>query len=258
MKKSIRSAMSVLLAAALFCSGCSGQASDGNSGDAGQTANGGNTGDVGQTANGGNAGDVGQTPNGGNSGDAGQAANEGNNGSTGQTAQDGNAGSTKNGDQSEESALSEAEKKLREQQAAVLERIGRKEDFHIDEFGNNVYIFSPADDPEKVQQILTRLWNAQEKNQFGEARYGLYFLPGEYDESISVKVGYYMQVSGLGYLPDDTQVKSLNCDARWLGGNDNHNATCNFWRGVENLRVNSTVMWAVSQATFMRRVHITG
>lgn len=153
---------------------------------------------------------------------------------------------------------SEEEKMQKEQQIAILEKIGRDEDFHIDMFGENVYIFSPSDDAARVQEVLDRLWRAQEKNQFGAKRYSVYFLPGKYDDDISVKVGYYMQVSGLGYLPDDTQVKALNCDARWLGGDDNHNATCNFWRGVENLRVNSTVMWAVSQATFMRRMHITG
>ncbi len=154
--------------------------------------------------------------------------------------------------------MSEEQKVQREQQMAVLTKIGRGEDFHTEMFGENVYVFSPVDDAAQVQGILDRLWSAQEKNQFGWERYCVYFLPGEYDKDISVKVGYYMQVSGLGYLPDDTQIKTLNCDARWLGGNDNHNATCNFWRGVENLRVNSTVMWAVSQATFMRRMHITG
>ena len=154
--------------------------------------------------------------------------------------------------------MSEEQKVQREQQMAVLTKIGRGEDFHTEMFGENVYVFSPVDDAAQVQGILDRLWSAQEKNQFGWERCCVYFLPGEYDKDISVKVGYYMQVSGLGYLPDDTQIKTLNCDARWLGGNDNHNATCNFWRGVENLRVNSTVMWAVSQATFMRRMHITG
>ncbi len=132
------------------------------------------------------------------------------------------------------------------------------ENYHIDALGENTYVFSPLDDPKEVQAVLDRLWQVQEVNQFGEERYAVYFLPGEYDESISVKVGYYMQVAGLGYLPDDTKLPALNCDARWLGGPDNHNATCNFWRGVENLQINSNTMWAVSQATFMRRVHIGG
>ena len=40
-------------------------------------------------------------------------------------------------------------------------------------------------------------------------------------------------------------------------GSVNYNALCNFWRSVENLTTtaNST-MWAVSQATSMRRMNI--
>lgn len=134
----------------------------------------------------------------------------------------------------------------------------RTEDYHYDLFGENVFVFSPEDDPAEVKKILDELWKKQETNQFGDERYSVYFLPGDYDESISVKVGYYMQVAGLGYLPGDTNITSLNCDARWLGDDSNHNATCNFWRGVENLTIESNTMWAVSQATFMRRVHVKG
>jgi len=47
--------------------------------------------------------------------------------------------------------------------------------------------------------------------------------------------------------------------ADWLGGN---NATCNFWRGAENLSVtpsnNDVNPWAVSQGTHFRRMHMHG
>ncbi len=130
--------------------------------------------------------------------------------------------------------------------------------FHNEIFGENVYIFSPEDNPEEVQQVLDDLWEQQETNQFGEERYSVLFLPGEYSDSIKVQVGYYMQVSGLGMLPTDTKVPALECSATWLGDDSNHNATCNFWRGVENIEIGSNTMWAVSQATFMRRVNIDG
>ncbi len=130
--------------------------------------------------------------------------------------------------------------------------------FHNEVFGGNVYIFSPEDNPGEVQKVLDDLWEQQETNQFGEERYSVLFLPGEYDESIKVQVGYYMQVSGLGMLPTDTQIPALECSAAWLGDDNNHNATCNFWRGVENIDIGSNTMWAVSQATFMRRVNIDG
>lgn len=126
-------------------------------------------------------------------------------------------------------------------------------------FGDNTYIFSPKDNPAEVNQILEELWEKQETNQFGKERYAVYFMPGTYDESIAVKVGFYMQVAGLGMLPTDTEITSLNCDARWLGDDPgNHNACCNFWRGVENLSIGNNTVWAVSQATFMRRVNIDG
>ena len=42
----------------------------------------------------------------------------------------------------------------------------------------------------------------------------------------------------------------------------NHNATVNFWRSCENLAVlptnNNTMTWAVSQGTWLRRMHVQG
>lgn len=131
-----------------------------------------------------------------------------------------------------------------------------RENYHLDSFGENVWFFAPEDDPELVQKELNTLWGQQETNQFGDVRYAVYFLPGEYDEQIQPKVGFYMQVAGLGAMPDDVSLYTVGCDARWLGDNGNHNATCNFWRGVENLSARHYVTWAVSQATFMRRVHL--
>lgn len=139
------------------------------------------------------------------------------------------------------------------------ENTGMKElrqDYHLEAFGSNVYFFAPEDDPEKVQEILEEIWKKQEKNQFGDYRFAIYFFPGIYDEKIQARVGFYTQIAGLGASPDDVSLYNLTCDARWLGDNKNHNATCNFWRGTENLSVREYVTWAVSQATFMRRVHI--
>lgn len=126
-------------------------------------------------------------------------------------------------------------------------------------FGEHTYIFSPEDDPAEVNAILEELWGSQETAQFGTDRYAVYFMPGTYDESIAVNVGFYTQAAGLGVRPTDTKISSLKCDARWLGDDpNNHNACCNFWRGVENLEIDSNTVWAVSQATFMRRVDIEG
>ena len=132
-------------------------------------------------------------------------------------------------------------------------------DFHNELLGRNVYIFSPEDDPALVNDVLADLYEKQEENEFGKSRYAIYFMPGIYDESIEVNVGYYMQVAGLSILPTDTRIESLQCTAEWLGNDpNNHNACCNFWRGVENIELGSNTMWAVSQATFMRRVQVDG
>lgn len=136
------------------------------------------------------------------------------------------------------------------------EIIPGRQDYHLEAFGRNIYFFAPEDDPEEAQEILDGIWKKQEKNQFGDDRYAVYFLPGTYDERIQARVGFYTQIAGLGVSPDDVSLYNLTCDARWLGDNKNHNATCNFWRGAENLAVREYVTWAVSQATFMRRFHI--
>ncbi len=125
-------------------------------------------------------------------------------------------------------------------------------------FGPNVLVFSPTDDPEKVNSELTALFNKQETSQFDSRRYSVLFKPGEYSEIIDLKTGFYTEVNGLGMLPTDTTLQSFNNPATWLGDDGNHNATCNFWRGISNLQINNNVMWAVSQATFMRRMQING
>jgi len=55
------------------------------------------------------------------------------------------------------------------------------------------------------------------------------FKPGSY--SVNVPLGFYTEVRGLGQSPDQVSVATIRSDA-YLS---NNNATCNFWRGVENL-----------------------
>ena len=65
---------------------------------------------------------------------------------------------------------------------------------------------------------------------------------------------------GLGSTPDAVTITGgVNTTAEWSQGN----ATQNFWRGIENLAVIPTVyvseaMWATSQATWLRRLHVRG
>ena len=131
------------------------------------------------------------------------------------------------------------------------------EDFHSELLGENVYLFKESDDHEKIQKVVDSVFLRQETDQFGTNRIAFCFFPGDYSD-IDIKVGFYTQVLGLGVLPTDVKIGSLNCPATWLGDEYNHNATCNFWRSVENVEIMSNTMWAVSQATDMRRVQIDG
>ena len=53
-----------------------------------------------------------------------------------------------------------------------------RRNFHIDSFGENVWFFAPEDDPVAVRKELEMLWERQEANQFGDARYAVYFFQG--------------------------------------------------------------------------------
>jgi hypothetical protein len=124
------------------------------------------------------------------------------------------------------------------------------------DFGPNVFILDPA--TPDLQGKMDAVFKQQERAQFGQGRYAVLLKPGKYQASI--KVGFYMQVAGLGLLPGDVEVTgAVRAKADWMG----NNATCNFWRSIENLSINPTEdkgnsIWAVSQATAMRRVHVKG
>lgn len=125
------------------------------------------------------------------------------------------------------------------------------------DFGPNVLIFDPL--MTNIQSRIDAIFRQQERSQFGSNRYAYFFKPGKYD--LDVQVGFYMQVLGLGKSPGDAAITgAVRSKARWMA---NNNATCNFWRCVENLSVTptqegSTNIWAVSQATALRRVHVKG
>ncbi|MDC0708701.1 hypothetical protein POL68_09495 [Stigmatella sp. ncwal1] len=126
------------------------------------------------------------------------------------------------------------------------------------DFGPNVFIFDPSMPTSTIQSRLNSIFAQQEKNHFGNERYAYFFKPGQYN--LDVQIGFYMNVFGLGQSPDDVTITgAVRTKADWFQGN----ATQNFWRGTENLSVVPTLdsnkmVWAVSQATTMRRVHVKG
>ena len=124
------------------------------------------------------------------------------------------------------------------------------------DFGPNVTVFDPSMSASSIQSKLDSVFTQQQTNQFGSARQALLFKPGTY--SANANVGFYTQVAGLGFSPDDVTINgAVHAEADWFQGN----ATQNFWRDAENLSVNptgGTDRWAVSQAAPYRRMHVRG
>jgi len=123
------------------------------------------------------------------------------------------------------------------------------------DLGPNVLVFDPTMSASTIQSQINGVYSVQQNNQFGSARNALLFKPGTYD--VTVPLGFYTEVRGLGQSPDQVSVATMRSDA-FLSGN---NATCNFWRGVENFATGAaggTTQWAVSQANPFRRMHVRG
>lgn len=128
------------------------------------------------------------------------------------------------------------------------------EGFFEPDFGPNVFIFDPAQSD--AQALINAIFKEQESAEFGSGRFAFLFKPGRYE--LDVPVGFYTQVAGLGASPSDVRIMGrIWTDAAWK----DHNATCNFWRSIENLTIEPAQgvnMWAVSQAAPLRRLHIKG
>jgi hypothetical protein len=127
----------------------------------------------------------------------------------------------------------------------------------IPNFGPNVLIFDPT--MTNLQSQLDSVYAEQKYNQFGTQRTAIMFKPGQYT-NLDLPVGYYTEVLGLGQSPDDV---TIACYLHSDGVLVNENATVNFWRSAENFGVIPTnsadyMMWAVSQGTALRRMHVHG
>ncbi|MDP4238532.1 MAG: coagulation factor 5/8 type domain-containing protein [Bacteroidota bacterium] len=125
--------------------------------------------------------------------------------------------------------------------------------------GKNAYLFEPGMNMKEVQTLLDTLYKRQsgKKSEFSNSRVALFFKPGTYH--LDVKVGYYMQVYGLGNSPDEVVIVGA---VRSNSTSKSKNVLSNFWRSAENLTVVPTVdsanIWGVSQAAPLRRIHIKG
>lgn len=130
----------------------------------------------------------------------------------------------------------------------------------LEMFGENVIFYSPKDKTSMIQQETDEIFAKQERAQFEEGRYSFMFKQGKYSNRLKIEVGFYTQAAGLGMFPTDTRIGKLLVSANWLTawGGKLKNATCNFWRSMENITINKSTLWAVSQATSFRRMKVKG
>lgn len=96
---------------------------------------------------------------------------------------------------------------------------------------------------------------------FSDKRYAILFAPGVYD-GLDLEVGYYVQVVGLGATPQHVTFQNGRgpyCPAlrknEMIGGRPGLSLDT-FWRVAENYATTEDQLWAVSQASPLRRVHM--
>ncbi len=127
-------------------------------------------------------------------------------------------------------------------------------------WGDAVDIFSPDDDKDRInsriKSISEKMMKASDA-EWSDERYALLFKPGTYDID-KINVGFYTQVLGLGKTPYETTIPNVNVDSAANG-----NVLINFWRGIENIAVDTgskttEVKWGASQAAPIRRLYVNG
>ena len=122
---------------------------------------------------------------------------------------------------------------------------------------SSVYVLNASD----LSSARDKFTEAQSNGQFSQRRYAFLLTPGDYS-SLAINMSYYTSIVGLGATPSDVQLSNV------MSRNDPpYGALNNFWRSIENVHItptmrwngqNDTMLWAVSQASPFRRVHVDG
>jgi len=90
---------------------------------------------------------------------------------------------------------------------------------------NSVYVLDPAS-PSESQKVVDQIFevngghNPAFHGQFSPYRFALLFMPGVHN--VSVDVGYYTSVIGLGQSPLDTNISAVTCQ----NGDFDYKKTC--------------------------------
>jgi hypothetical protein len=138
------------------------------------------------------------------------------------------------------------------------------------DLGPNVKVFDPSMPTSEIQATVDAIAAQQVDDEMGTGRFALLFLPGTYgtpEQPLDFQVGYYTEVAGLGQSPTDVTINGhVDVYNRCLAP-DNCIALDNFWRSLSNLTINVAGLsdcraagdfWAVSQASPVRRLNVTG
>ena len=135
---------------------------------------------------------------------------------------------------------------------------------NLNSFPDSVIILDPNDGDDENQKKVNEIWekhgqtSALQNVQFGKNRTLILLKRGNYN--ITINVGYYMSVAGLGKSPQDVTVNAVLSHPVTDTGDHGHSTQC-FWRSAENLTITSssiqpdkTNTWSVSQACPLRRI----
>jgi hypothetical protein len=145
----------------------------------------------------------------------------------------------------------------------------------VPNLGANVTVFDPGMPVGQIQATLDAAAAKQVDNEMGTDRYAFLFKPGTYGTDahpLQIKVGYYTEIAGLGASPGDVVINGkIEVYNRCLADNGTSNclALVNFWRTLSNLSIHVNAagqdgcrgtanFWAVSQASSLRRIEVTG
>jgi len=162
-------------------------------------------------------------------------------------------------------------------------------DANVAAFGPNVCVFSDTMSQAAIQADLNNIATQQVPvaSEFNSQRYAVLFEPGTYGSAANplvFQVGYYTEVAGLGYMPQDTVINGAIevFNNLCTPGTTHCNSDVNFWRSLSNLTLNvhlpssppayappvvdaygpycanSEESWSASQAAPIRRAIVNG
>ena len=139
-------------------------------------------------------------------------------------------------------------------------------------FGDNIYFYDRKYEEtetarNEINDHFTTTGRGGANGEWTTKRQAYYFKPNigsqSYDPGGSgsasspdanpIELGFYSHIGGLGKFPGDVRLGSIFTRPHLSGG---ANATCTFWRSMENVAVMRDFAWTVSQSTSARRMLI--